>query len=208
MLRTESSACMCPSRSPYTWIMREHSWTVERRKINITNYTTVNVHAQRVSERQFWLLWFQCPCESVCTRACTYSLENTEKALFIELLSFFIHMFTICENGACFFFSELFALAVIHTDAWIQNNTQSLSVACDNRIGRRSGEIGTNVNTIEESRIMLITCTELHSHRHIHTQRHPHSCMAVLYNRIDVWLVSTIAHYSKCWSIRCVCVRE
>lgn len=48
-----------------------------------------------------------------------------QKALFIELLSFFIHMFTICENSVCYFprfsvsfsicfcFMDIFALAVI-----------------------------------------------------------------------------------------------
>lgn len=199
MLRTESSACMCPTRSPYTWIMREHSWTVERRKINTTNYTTVNVHAQRVSERQFWLLWFQCRVR-VSVRARVHILSKTPKKRF--LLSCYLFSFTCLPFVKTAF---VFSLNFLRWPLY----TQSLSIACDNRIGRRSGEIGTNVNTIEESRIMLITCTELHSHRYIHTLWNPHSCMAVLYSQIDVWLVSTIAHYSECWSIRtCVCVNK
>lgn len=124
--------------------------------------------------------------ECLYARVYIFSQKHRKSAFYWVVIFFHSHVYHLWKRRLFFFLSELFALAVIHTDAWIQNNAQSLSIANDSRIGRRSGEIGTNVNTIEESRIMLITWTELHSRRHIHTQRHPHSCMAVLYNRIDV----------------------
>lgn len=146
MLRMKSSACMCPSRSVHTIHERTQLNTESRGKKIKYNKLYFTAKCTRTESERKTVLVTMIPMfvwECLYARVYIFSRKHRKSAFYWVVIFFHSHVYHLWKRRLFF---ELFALAVIHTEG---EHTESMnahqegewvSIACDNRIGRYSGE--------------------------------------------------------------------